>query len=717
MGQQIYPQELKMASRQHFRSVKISQYLLFIACQVTLGENLNKLSKLNFKFIFFVKTETEKKVKAMVKILDEDADSFAKRADMYYKRRPELMNLAKEFYGAYRSLAERYDVAAGALRVATRSLAEVYPNQTPPSLSLPDELPSTPLSEPKTPDKLLHARSLFDSDELHKDTIGHSPNMHKKNSDGFKQVNDLFQGEPRARKGLSFEAAEKAQKVKDEAGAGLEIVALQRDIFRLSDETKRLKDQVFSEAERANKAEGELLTLKGNILHLNFEKDAACIECESHSERLMKVESELAQAHSDLIRLGEVEKLSQEQKLEVELLEKKVELQVMELEQLTEKLQEVEKTKLESVREVEKLTEQNLSSEMTIRKLQVKIGVMEGTMENLKREIQGLQMKLHEMESDLSESEEENKGLKEKLLEVEATVTDLHIEIELLRNERKKLEGEVETLKGSVSKLKSEKEGVQRDLNQLKLDMAIETDMLRNAEKLNLAQQSELELVQVRLKSQEQLHRELVREIGELNEQKLISEETIMELSREMTLLKQTKGWLEKEVDVHLREKENLQRDLSRQIQDTCDLANNVQMLTAQTEAAIKVNAVLKEAFTKYGIERAILSEKNVVLEKELSDAVVELELLRERVNELEISEVTLTNQISVHVSEKADIASYYSEICLKNSALESSLFDMSEKLKASEASCQSLITQKSGLVVEKDDLLSLVSVDFNGHT
>jgi chromosome segregation ATPase len=649
----------------------------------------------------------------MVKILEVDADSFAQRANMYYKQRPELMNLAKEFYGAYRTLAERYDVAAGALRVATRSLADSSPNQTPPPLSLLDEAPSTPLSEPQTPEMPPPARSLFDPDELQKDTIGSSPNMSKKYTEGLKQVNDLFQGEPRARKGLSFEA-EKAQKLKHEQGVDLEMAALQRDIFRLSEEMKRLKDQVLSEAERANKAEGELLTLKGNFLHLSFEKDAACIECQSHSERLMKVESELAQAHSDLVRLREVEKLSQEQKLEVELLENKVELQVVELEQLTEKLQEVEKSKLESVREVEKLTEQNLSSEMTIRELQGKIGVLEGTMEKLKREIQAVQEKLHEMESNLSETEEENKRLKEKLQEAEATVSDLQIEIEMLRNEREKLEGEVKTLKGSISELKSEKEGVQRDLNQLKLEMAIEADMLRNAEKLNLAQQSELELLQGRLKSQEQHHHGLVREIGMLNEQKITSEETINELSRDLTSLKQTKGRLEKEAVMHLREKETLQRDLSLQIQDTCDLANKLQILTAQTEAAIKVNAVLKEAFTKYEIERGILSEKNVVLEKELSDAVVGLEMLRERVRELEVSEATLSNQISVHVSEKADLDSYFREIHAKNSALESSLFEMSEKLKASDESCQSLFSLKIGLLAERDDLLSQVCVGFN---
>lgn len=45
----------------------------------------------------------------MLKIIEEDADSFAQRAEMYYKKRPELITMVEEFYRSHRSLAERYD--------------------------------------------------------------------------------------------------------------------------------------------------------------------------------------------------------------------------------------------------------------------------------------------------------------------------------------------------------------------------------------------------------------------------------------------------------------------------------------------------------------------------------------------------------------------------------------------------------------------------------
>ncbi|KAL9247195.1 hypothetical protein vseg_020652 [Gypsophila vaccaria] len=54
-------------------------------------------------------TELNEKTKMMLNLVEADADSFSQRAEMYYKRRPELISLVEDFYRAHRSLAERYD--------------------------------------------------------------------------------------------------------------------------------------------------------------------------------------------------------------------------------------------------------------------------------------------------------------------------------------------------------------------------------------------------------------------------------------------------------------------------------------------------------------------------------------------------------------------------------------------------------------------------------
>ncbi|KAJ9543199.1 hypothetical protein OSB04_022906 [Centaurea solstitialis] len=55
--------------------------------------------------------ELDEKTESMLKIIEEDADSFAQRAEMYYKKRPELINLLEDIYRTHRSLALRYDQA------------------------------------------------------------------------------------------------------------------------------------------------------------------------------------------------------------------------------------------------------------------------------------------------------------------------------------------------------------------------------------------------------------------------------------------------------------------------------------------------------------------------------------------------------------------------------------------------------------------------------
>ncbi|PON51920.1 Protein Networked (NET), actin-binding (NAB) domain containing protein [Parasponia andersonii] len=54
-------------------------------------------------------SELDENMKVMLSIIEEDGDSFAKRAEMYYKRRPHLIKVLDDLHKSYRWLAERYD--------------------------------------------------------------------------------------------------------------------------------------------------------------------------------------------------------------------------------------------------------------------------------------------------------------------------------------------------------------------------------------------------------------------------------------------------------------------------------------------------------------------------------------------------------------------------------------------------------------------------------
>ncbi|KAG0496975.1 hypothetical protein HPP92_001666 [Vanilla planifolia] len=55
--------------------------------------------------------EIDRLVSETLKLIEADGDSFAKKAQMYYLSRPELISRVENFYRLYRALAERYDQA------------------------------------------------------------------------------------------------------------------------------------------------------------------------------------------------------------------------------------------------------------------------------------------------------------------------------------------------------------------------------------------------------------------------------------------------------------------------------------------------------------------------------------------------------------------------------------------------------------------------------
>ncbi|KAJ8540144.1 hypothetical protein K7X08_026533 [Anisodus acutangulus] len=90
--------------------------------------------------------DMQEKVESVVKLIEEDGDSFAKKAEMYYKKRPELINFVEESYHAYRALAKRYDHLSKELQAANNTIAAVFPRQIQLAMEEKDEY-----GTPKTP--------------------------------------------------------------------------------------------------------------------------------------------------------------------------------------------------------------------------------------------------------------------------------------------------------------------------------------------------------------------------------------------------------------------------------------------------------------------------------------------------------------------------------------------------------------------------------------
>lgn len=86
---------------------------------------------------------------SMVKLIEEDGDSFAKRAEMYYKRRPELIEAVEDSYRAFKALADRYDLVSKELQNANNTIATVFPEQVQFAMDAEDECNAPVPKNPK----------------------------------------------------------------------------------------------------------------------------------------------------------------------------------------------------------------------------------------------------------------------------------------------------------------------------------------------------------------------------------------------------------------------------------------------------------------------------------------------------------------------------------------------------------------------------------------
>ncbi|OIV97849.1 hypothetical protein TanjilG_12606 [Lupinus angustifolius] len=92
----------------------------------------------------------EERVGEALQIVNENGDSFAQRAEMYYRKKPELVNFVEEAFRAYRALAERYDHLSKELQSANRTIAAVFPERVEYRIDDDDEesFPGTNSSSP-----------------------------------------------------------------------------------------------------------------------------------------------------------------------------------------------------------------------------------------------------------------------------------------------------------------------------------------------------------------------------------------------------------------------------------------------------------------------------------------------------------------------------------------------------------------------------------------
>ncbi|KAI3966794.1 hypothetical protein MKW92_028392 [Papaver armeniacum] len=378
------------------------------------------ISPKNSKWLQENLTDMDAKVKVMIKIIEADADSFARRAEMYYRQRPELMKLVEESYRAYRALAERYDHATGALRQAHKTMSEAFPNQIP----FDDESPPSGSPAAEAPDMPHPIRAFFDPGGFHKEESGLSPMQSRSggigNKKGFRQVSDLF-----------GEAVGKDQNAHEENN--VPKVLTERKV----EESGVSGQNIKSAEEVAGTVDDKVQNLKQMIARLESEKEASLLKYQQSSEKLSSMESKVSHAQEESRELSERAIKAEN---EVETLKhslSKVEASVTNYLQCLESISDLENRLSQSQKESAVLNERASKAET---------------------EVQTLKQDLTRLEGENEDALLQYKQCLEKISDLETKL--LHAEDEARRhNERgDKAEAEVQSLKQMISKLNEAKE-------------------------------------------------------------------------------------------------------------------------------------------------------------------------------------------------------------------------------------------------------------------
>ncbi|PHT64884.1 Kinase-interacting protein 1 [Capsicum annuum] len=237
--------------------------------------------------------DMEEKVEDVIKLIEEDGDSFAKRAEMYYKKRPELINFVEESYRAYRALAERYDKLSRELQSANSTIATLFPEQIQLAMDEEDDYgtPKIPKSFPQTPKTGANIPSV-------------PPKAPVKDMKGLlKTGTKQFLGKKSTNKAKdSNKDAPKSGLTKDEALE--EIDKLQREILSLQTVKEFVKSSYQSGIAKTMEIEHQIIEKHQKICSLEDEFGEARV-IEDDEARTLMAEAALKSCQETLAQLQE----------------------------------------------------------------------------------------------------------------------------------------------------------------------------------------------------------------------------------------------------------------------------------------------------------------------------------------------------------------------------------------------------------------------------
>lgn len=228
--------------------------------------------------------DMEHRVKCMLLLLGEEADSFSKRAEMYYKRRPEVITQVEEVYRMYRGLADRYDIMSGELHKANHTIATAFPDQVQYAMLEEED------------DNIPKAFTPVDPRKIHKSTV-----------DGLLKKK---KGEAPGPGGSKKEPAPM-----NKENAREEISRLQKAILVMQTEKEFIKNSYESGIAKYWDLEKEINEMQEKVCHFQDKFDVSAV-IEDDEARALMTATALKSCEDTIVRLQEQRKTAARQALD-----------------------------------------------------------------------------------------------------------------------------------------------------------------------------------------------------------------------------------------------------------------------------------------------------------------------------------------------------------------------------------------------------------------
>ncbi|XP_047954770.1 kinase-interacting protein 1-like [Salvia hispanica] len=246
--------------------------------------------------------DMEEKVQGMLHLIEGDGDSFAKRAEMYYQRRPELICAVEEAFKVFRSLADRYDLLSKDFQNANHTIATVFPEQVQFGMADDDEIlpkipdnfvvPDTNMSKiPKPPVRDLKTIITKASKQFQAKKVKNQSRPKPVVVSGLTKEEALEEINRMQKEILSLHTVKEFVKSSFESGIakywGIEsqVMEMQQKICRLQDEFSM--DSVIEDEEaRTLMAQAALKSCQETLAMLQEKQDKTSLESKDEYERI-----------------------------------------------------------------------------------------------------------------------------------------------------------------------------------------------------------------------------------------------------------------------------------------------------------------------------------------------------------------------------------------------------------------------------------------------